>query len=50
MVMTVLGVLEAQVSVELVAEAALLVVMVVVVMVGPSVKTWLRVEGGGGNH
>lgn len=46
MVLTVLGllVLNVQVSVELVAEAAVLVVM------GPSVEAWLRVEGGSGDH
>ena len=48
--MTVLGllvrvVLQVQVSVELVAEAVL-----VMVMVGASVKTWLGMEGGSGDH
>lgn len=49
--MTVLGllvrvVLQVQVSVELVAEAAVLVV----VMVRASVKAWLGMEGGSGDH
>lgn len=50
MVMTVLGlwvrvVLKVQVSVELVAEAAVLVVVA-----GPSVEAWLGVEGNSGDH
>ena len=45
-------VLKVQVSVELVAEAAVLmmVVVVVVVMVGPSVEAWLGVKGGSGDY
>lgn len=40
-------VLEVQVSVELVAEAA---VLVLVVVMGPSIEAHLGVEGGGGDH
>jgi len=55
LVMTVLGLLvrvllKGQVSVELVAEAAAVVVVEVMVVVGPSVEARLGVEGGGGDH